>query len=126
MKHFSFYYQLLSPKNYFTSSVFQGGWRLALVTISFYICFHYGSYQLSKIWRSNGLVFRLISSGILIIYLVHFILVARMAPLVAKFFHGEMNFFLFFLGILSISLAISGFLVYLYQSKITVRYVRVQ
>lgn len=129
--YFSFFrfrdfYNLLSPVNYFSSNIFKGGSWLALFVISFYICFHYLTYRLSQFWQTDrNLLFRFVNSGILIIYVIHFILAARLSPVLAQLFHGKFGFFNFFILITITTLLISALIIYLYQSRITITFKKV-
>lgn len=122
VKFFSFYHDLLSHQNYFTSGIFQGGWKLCIMVIIFYICFHFLTYKLTQKFFTRGVIFRLIGSGSLIIYAVHFVLAANIARMMSGFDLGEIGFLLYFIFITVISFAISGFIIYLYQSKIIIGY----
>ncbi len=121
---FQFYYQLLSQKNYFSYRVFQGGWKLSVWVGCFYICFHYLTFILSQYWKTGTSIVKFFGGGILIIYVIHFILAAKLAPALAQLTGGKLSFPSFFLLILVLALALSGLIIYLYQSRIYIIFKR--
>ena len=125
-RYFPLYYALLSPIHYFSSGVFQGRVWLSLVVLSFYICLHFITFFLSQLWpTSDNLIVRFFGSGMLINYIVHFILAAKLAPVAARLFNGKLGVINYYIFISLNTFAISFLLIYLYQSRLTFSYTKI-
>lgn len=115
---FANYVKLLDPKSGYSSAVFSLPVQFfptvfALYTMVFYLLKFFASESMIK----NPFM-KMISSGILIVYVVHYILAAKLAPVISMKVHGVSGYGLYVFLVYLLTIGFSGLMVYLYQNPI--------